>query len=289
MISIIISSVDRQMLDNVIVNIKETIGIAHEVIAFENSGAKLGICEVYNKGIAQAQYELICFMHEDLIISTKDWGLLVQSYFDNDRQLGLLGIAGSSYKALCPSSWFSWVEKANRFNMIQRFKHRVAETELVYNNPEKVKLSQVSAVDGVWFCTRRQIAKELGFDNIMLKGFHGYDVDFSLSVGQQWNVAVSFEILLEHFSEGHYDCNWLESALLIHEKWKHILPVYNGLSLDRQEVYLCEKKAFLFLIEKMSLCGHSKNVMYKLLWKSQLYRVIGTFRFMTLHKYIYRL
>jgi hypothetical protein len=289
MISIIICSADNLQLDQVSENIAQTIGLPFEIISFSNPSGQMGICEVYNKSIDKAKYDLLCFMHEDILIKTMDWGKIVQSKFNSDEQLGLIGIAGGTYKALCPSSWFSFVNTANRFNLIQRYKYSVAEPELLYNNPNDEKLSTVSAIDGVWFCTRKKIAEEIRFDENILKGFHGYDVDFSLSVGQKWNVAVTFEVLIEHFSEGFYDANWLAYTLMLHKKWHHILPLKKGLSLNNVELKTCEKQSFLFLMQKMLEFNFTKKAMYKVLWQSRLYIVIGWWNFLSLHKRIYKI
>lgn len=288
MISIVISSGDPELLKDVSKNISKTIGVPYEILGINNTNAQMGICEAYNEGIRKAKYDLICFMHEDLIIKTNDWGELIHRYFDTDPKLGLIGIAGSNYKALCPSSWFTWVDKGNMRQLIQRFKYHSEEPRLIYDNPENAKLSDVVAVDGVWFCTRRDIARKIGFDNQMLKGFHGYDVDFSLAVGQEWKVAVSFEVLIEHFSEGGYDSNWLKSTILLHKKWRHILPKRVGVSLDKEEAFLCEKNAFSFLIEVMTECGYTKEEMYRVLWESRLYKVLGINQFFRFYKYIRR-
>ena len=289
MISIIICSADSLLLAQVSENIAQTVGLPFEIISVSNPDAQMGICEVYNSCIDKAKYDLLCFMHEDLLIKTKDWGKVVHSYFQADEQLGIVGIAGGTYKALCPSSWYSWIDEPNRINLIQRYKHRVAEPELLFNNPEEEKLSIVTAVDGVWLCTRKKIAKEIRFDEQMLQGFHGYDVDFSLSVGQNWKVAVTFEVLMEHFSEGSYDANWLDSVLKLHRKWQHILPLESGLSLTKEEAKLCEKRCFLFLLEKMSASNFTKKDMYKVLWQSRLYRVVGWWMFLSLHNRVAKL
>ncbi len=72
MLSIIISSGNQQLLAAVRLNIAETAGILHEIIAIDNTSAKRGICEVYNEGIHRAKYPMLCFMHEDTILQTKN-------------------------------------------------------------------------------------------------------------------------------------------------------------------------------------------------------------------------
>src|SRR5690606_17150465 len=87
------------------------------------------------------------------------------------------------------------------------------------------QLNEVTWIDGVWFCAPKKVAKEFPFDT-NLKGFHGYDVDFSMGIGQKYKVAVSHEVLITHFSEGHFSAQWFEAMIYIHEKWRHLLPIH---------------------------------------------------------------
>src|ERR1700749_695104 len=105
MISVIISSVSPAYLEQVIKNVEDTIGVDHEIIAFDNRDGKKGICEIYNQGIGKARYDILCFMHEDIRILTANWGQAIQKTFNQNPDFGLLGIAGSDYKSLAPSGW----------------------------------------------------------------------------------------------------------------------------------------------------------------------------------------
>jgi len=288
MISIIIASVNPDLLHDVSENISKTIGIPYEILSFDNANAEKGICQVYNEGIAKAKYDLLCFMHEDIKIYTGNWGQIVLDIFSINSKIGLLGIAGSQYKAMSPSSWFSWLDQYNRFNMVQRYKFSEAETKVVYLNPKNEKLAEVVGVDGVWLCTHKKVTEEIKFDEYLLKGFHGYDVDFSLSVGENWKVAVTYDVLLEHFSEGNYDRKWVESTILVHEKWKKILPKGSGY-LTNADALACEKKAFLFFIDQMhTAAGYTKMKMWCILWKSRIFSKFGWELFLQLTKYIKR-
>ncbi|MBC7903014.1 MAG: hypothetical protein H7Y27_06310, partial [Gemmatimonadaceae bacterium] len=55
-------------------------------------------------------------------------------------------------------------------------------------------------------------------------GFHGYDIDLSLQIGERYQNQVVYDILLEHFSTGTLGRAWLESTFLVADKWRHILP-----------------------------------------------------------------
>ncbi len=251
MISIVICSRDKKVLAQVQENVALTIGVPHEVIAIDNSQGRYGICEVYNMGAAQAKYELLCYMHEDIAFETNQWGKKVSEAFANSPKLGLLGVAGSSYKPALPSGWsYPYAgTKTTYMNIIQCFKDGREEFH-VQNNPRNESLSKVVSVDGVWFCTRKSIVKQTPFDDKTFTGFHCYDVDFSLSVYQQYDVAVTYDVLLRHFSEGSFDDKWAAETLKLHKKWKQILPV-NLEGLSKQEKSNQELGAFNFILPKL--------------------------------------
>jgi len=74
MISIIICSVNTAFLEQVNKNITATIGVPYELLAWDNRDAKKGICEVYNWMASKAQYAYLCFVHEDILFETENWG-----------------------------------------------------------------------------------------------------------------------------------------------------------------------------------------------------------------------
>lgn len=232
------------MLANVRINIAETVGVPFEIIAFDNSNGAMGICEVYNKGIAQARYEVLCFMHEDISIQTTNWGQIVARLFNETPGLGLIGVAGSAYKPLSPSGWRGMGgDRTDYLNVLQGYKHTANEPEHSYRNPRNEKLVPVATVDGVWLCTTRQVLSKARFDEQTFKGFHLYDLDFSMQVNRHYQVAVTFEVLLQHFSEGNLAKEWLTETLKFNQKWVERLPVCIEPLTDRQK-FIIEKETF---------------------------------------------
>ena len=267
MISIIICSADAENLNAVLLNIEDTIGVEHEIIALDNSLAKKGICEIYNLGIQKAKYDLICFMHEDISIKTTNWGLLVNQIFDKDPGIGIVGVAGGGYKALAPSGWYC-MEFENPDisfqNILQGYKEAGKGHVHAYHNPRNEKLSEVVCVDGVWFCTRKTIAEQNLFDEKLLKRFHGYDLDFCLNVFGKYKIVVTYDILLEHASEGNFDKLWLDEILKVHKKWNRYLPLTIS-NVSEKEIYLTEKRAIKNLIDKMLEWGYSLGSVQQML------------------------
>ncbi|WP_316798853.1 glycosyltransferase [Pedobacter frigidisoli] len=275
MISIIISSVNAKMLSAVKKNIADTIGVPYEVISFDNASGKRGLCEIYNSGVSKARYDLLCFMHEDVEILTTNWGDEVAEIM-GDETIGLLGVAGSSYKSLTPGGWACpGIEaKTNKVNIIQRYKYSEGGTKKEYFNSENEQLSQVATIDGVWMCTRKSITDSVKFDEQTLPLFHGYDVDISLQVAKEHKVVVTFNILLDHFSEGNYSTDWLKSAMQISLKHQQCLPL-NISGLDAKASSRGEKMACRALLKMLSAEKYSAWAKVSVLWNFKLYRVLG--------------
>jgi hypothetical protein len=226
MISIIISSANKKLLDQLFINIQDTIGVEYEIVSFDNGKGEKGINEIYNLGTKKAQYDILCYMHEDIRFETADWGKKVIDLFSH-HDIGLLGVAGSTYKSGVPSSWFpsdlfgrsSW-----RLNIKQQSKFKEAVEKHDYYNPLNERLAEVACVDGVWFCTTKEMALAYPFDEQLLTGFHGYDIDYSLTIGQVAKVYVTFDVLITHLSEGNFNEHWLKEMIKVHEKWDSTLP-----------------------------------------------------------------
>ena len=285
MISIIISSAKSAFLQQVSENVAATIGVPFEIIATDNSNGEQGICAVYNKGMLKARYDILCFMHEDILIKTNNWGQVIVSLFKNDPQLGLVGVAGSSYKPLTPSGWGGMGVNTTYVNIIQSFKHKKKESKHIYRNPNNERISKVACVDGVWMCTTKSVMKEIMFDEITFKGFHGYDLDFSLSVGQKYKVAVTFEILLDHFSEGVYDKTWMRESLIFHNKWHRHLPI-NVETLTPKQIIYIEKSTFKNFIDQLIGFKYPMAIAFRILWMNKKYLQLNVKLFLKLKFYI---
>jgi hypothetical protein len=285
MISVIISSANPSLLADVRKNIADTMGVPYEIIAFDNSDGKKGICEVYNEGIQKAKHELLCFMHEDICITTDGWGKIVKSKFDEHAEYGLLSIAGSDYKSLAPSGWNGSGIDTDHINLIQHYKSEKNEPVHRFKNVLNKELVEVACVDGVWFCVPKKIVAEVLFDQNTFKGFHGYDIDFSLAVGRKHKIGVIFDVLIEHFSEGNYDKAWMDDTLKLHDKWYDRLPV-NVLPHSSKNALYAEKATFQYFIEQLIHFKYPMRVAFEFLYKKNKFAQMNLSLFLKLHYYI---
>lgn len=286
MISVIISSVNAEYLKKVSKNIEDTIGVPFELITFANGSGQKGICEIYNLGIEKARYSVLCFMHEDVEIKTENWGKIVVDDFAADPDLGLLGIAGSTYKTLTPTGWHSAESFTSRANFIQRYRKSGTLPRHHYANPKNEDIAEVACVDGVWLCTTKKITSEFRFDDDTFKRFHAYDLDLSLAIGQKYKVAVTYKVLLDHFSEGTYDRTWMEETLKLHNKWSEVLPV-NIENAPLEKVLKIEKIVFKGLISQLLQFNYSIQAILGILANCKKYFSLKPFLVTKLKYYIF--
>lgn len=213
MISIVICSVQPERLQAVAANIASTIGVEHELIAIDNRIEGRGLCEVYNEGASRASYDFICFVHEDVEFLSEGWGVRALAHFTADADLGLVGLAGSRYKAKVPSGWHCGDKRDICINILHGSSREAAVAG--FCKPEALADASsipVVAIDGVWMLVRRSVWSAVRFDEAR-KGFHFYDVDFSLRVSQAAKVAVIYDVDLLHFSLGSFGEAWASKAL----------------------------------------------------------------------------
>ncbi len=78
-------------------------------------------------------------------------------------------------------------------------------------------LDPIVSLDGVFIACTRKVFDEFLFDE-KLKGYHGYDYDFSVRVASKYQNYISSEILIKHFSKGGLSKEWLKSLLYVREK-----------------------------------------------------------------------
>jgi hypothetical protein len=222
MISVLICSNNANLLKQVTNNITETIGIEFEILHFDNRNERKGLCEVYNKLANNAAYPNLCFIHEDILFNTLNWGKKIEHIFKSDDQIGLIGIAGCKYKSKFFSGWFSGVKELDCANYIHQYKEGLEKVNL---SPDSNNLEEVVCIDGVFMCCKKEAWLHNNFDEDLLKGFHFYDIDFSLRIARTYNVVVTYEIELTHITAGgDYGNTWIAEAIKYHKKTAFTLP-----------------------------------------------------------------
>ncbi|MFN5847058.1 MAG: glycosyltransferase, partial [Chitinophagales bacterium] len=210
MLSIIVSSCNLDNFTSLENSISKTVGIQYEICRIENFGL-MGICEAYNKGAAEAIYDYLLFIHEDIIFHTENWGVLLCNDLNNSK-IGAVGVAGSSYVPYCPIGYTNPVVDYNFHYILQ---HNSEGTKM-YQKLPKSKIS-ILALDGVFLGVRKEVFNEFMFDEL-IPGFHGYDLDFSLRVSTRYQNKITTNILIEHLSQGKPNITYLLNNIYVKNK-----------------------------------------------------------------------
>jgi len=219
MISIIICTLEEEIKYVLSDNIEKTIGVDYEVIYIYNENNKYSIFEAYNLGVSKAKFSICCFMHDDIIYQTFNWGAFVVEYFEKNKDLGAIAVAGCKYLRKMPSIWS--IPKYNVFNIIQSDKKNKVKYWL-----NDSKAENIIVFDGMWFCIRKSLFDIIEFDKITYDGFHFYDLDIAMQIYiAGFKIKSVPNILIEHTSMGYLDRNWLKNAFKFYSKWSFFLPV----------------------------------------------------------------
>ena len=120
-------------------------------------------------------------------------------------------------------------------NLIQNTKEK-NNSKFYSNISESTK---AFALDGVFLAVKKTVYKEFLFDEVV-KGFHGYDTDFSLRVATKYNNYVISNILIEHYSKGNPDVFFFKNNVLIRRKIKN-----NFNKIFEEDIEKCSFQIFL--------------------------------------------
>lgn len=233
MLSIIICSRTKTISPVLAENIKNSIGYEYELIIIDNSKNQYSIFEAYNKGIEQSNGDYLCFMHDDIMIHTEGWGKIINRIFKENREIGLIGVAGAKIKTRMPSTWSDCDDNFKVLNLIQHDKS--GNVELQNMGFSDNQYEYVVAIDGVFMAARKN---SLICFNEELKGFHNYDLNISFEyIINNYKIIVTKEILIEHFSIGTINKSWYNSSLKLYSLYyKHLPLIANRNSLLIDEV-----------------------------------------------------
>lgn len=235
MISIIICSCNTVELAAVEKNIRETIGVPYEIISLDNRENRYTIFSAYNIGIERAKGDIVCFIHEDVIFHTNDWGGYLKRHLLNE-EIGIVGVFGAHFMPKCFPVTYWYNPCSGTVLQGTRNKTNVYTVDLLsrYESPQGIKNEvEVAVVDGLWMAGKKDLFRKIQFDDRTYSGFHCYDIDISmqsLKLGKK-NIVVN-DILIEHKSFGHAHKKFYSALRLWYKKWNDDLPIYRGINID---------------------------------------------------------
>lgn len=228
MISIIICSRHKEINKDLAFNIKSTIGnVAYEIIWINNSNNSYSIFTAYNEGVKKAKYNYLCFMHEDIIFHSANWGEIINNIFYKNSIIGMIGVVGGCYISHNSISWYSsypyTLGKLYQGKNINGSYQKIMEN---FNN-DQINHNYVKTIDGLFMVIPNKLftTKEIYWDSNTYKGFHLYDFDMSMQINSLgYQIYVTNDILIEHKSSGCTNKQYYDNLIKFHKKWINLLP-----------------------------------------------------------------
>lgn len=240
MFSFIVCSISPPRAEALRRNLKQTVGVPFELIVKDNRGSDKGICRVYNEAAAEARYDLLCFLHEDVAFRTPNWGGVIAERLRRP-ECGAIGFAGSSVKSRAISGWA--VAAGIRENYAQPDRKRGSEIMRLFRSGfNGSDFAPAVCLDGFCLFVRREVWAEVRFDETTFRGFHAYDLDFTTAVARRYCNYVCMSVEIEHFSVGSYSRSWVRETMRYHDKWREQLPMFAGNSLSESEQERIERE-----------------------------------------------
>lgn len=239
MISIIICSRTSELSSNIYSNIKNTIGCEYEFIIIDNSKNEYNIFSAYNEGVKRSKGEVLCFMHEDIIFHTNNWGNVVLESIKNNS-IGVVGVIGSQFLPNKMASW--WLCNSTKGQILQGYTNQKGNYSCSLDGMPIQDVTDVVVVDGLWFCISKELFTLIEFDENTFNSFHCYDVDICMQVLEQdKRVVIVPNILIEHCSLGNVRTSYYNELKKFYNKWNKNLPICSGINIsDKDAMWVSE-------------------------------------------------
>ena len=240
MISIVICSTKPRITAALQKNIEETVGVPFEIIEMDNSKNNYSIFSAYNEGVARSKYDLICFIHEDILFHTSNWGIKIVTHL-SDPLTGIIGVCGCTTILKIPSPWSLYDPSMYILQSTpSQRKQKLQQSGFNLNSAKK----EVIAVDGVFMCAKKELFQKISFDEASFKGYHSYDIDICLQAHMAGykNYSVN-DVLIEHFSKGSHNLGWINNSLNLSDKWSAQLPI----SLNKVSTEMLVKTEYKYM------------------------------------------
>lgn len=213
--------------------------MGYELIVIDNSHNEYNIFSAYNEGVRRSSGDILCFMHEDILYHTNNWGKIVIEHFERDLTTGMIGVVGTHFMARFSSPWWASSMRSGQIIQGSYIDGKYSSKEEKWYGRKCSDSIEAVVVDGLWMCIRRSLFEDglIRFDDIVFSGFHCYDSDICMQViSSGYEVRVVFDILIEHMSVGCADLNYYSTLDLWYNKWKNVLPVFRGVKMSQLDV-----------------------------------------------------
>lgn len=200
-------------------HLRETCGCNSSILSLYNpSGVSLS--KVYADVMPLIKTENAVFIHDDIEFLKRDWGVEILRLFNNNKDYGIIGVAGSAEFDTNGAWW--------RYKKIfgQVLHRNEGKSWLTAFSPLLEKdLQEVVVIDGLFMAVNtKRIAFNFSKD---INGFDFYDIDFCLNnfLSNKCKIGVTTNIRIAHNSIGKLKPSWYKNREIINNKYGNHFPL----------------------------------------------------------------
>ncbi len=190
-----------------------------EILIYENDGGE-PLAKIYNDGLKDAKNDIIVFMHDDLILETKNITPKVIRLFGKNPEYGIIGLAGTDN--LLSGMW--WQDRSSMYGVVGHEHEGKRHVNHYSKGDYSENLKEVIVVDGLFMMIHRQRIKHTF--NEQFEGFHFYDLPICIENHlDNVKVGVTTKIRVTHKSVGMVNKKWEKNKLFFEALYEKNFPL----------------------------------------------------------------
>jgi hypothetical protein len=190
-----------------------------EIIVYENNGEE-SLAKMYNKGLEESTNEIVVFMHDDLILETKNITPKVIRLFEKNPEHGIIGVAGTDN--LSSGMW--WQDRSSMYGIVGHEHEGKRHVNHYSKGDYSEKVKDVVIVDGLFIMVHKNRIKHKF--NEQFEGFHFYDLPICVeNYLDGVKIGVTTKIKITHKSIGITNKKWEKNKLLFEALYEKNFPL----------------------------------------------------------------
>lgn len=190
-----------------------------EILVYENDGVD-PLPKIYNIGLNDSSNDIVVFIHDDLILETKNITPKVIRLFEKNPEFGIIGLAGTDN--LLSGMW--WQDRKSMYGVVGHEHEGKRHVSQYSKGDYSEKIKEVVVIDGLFMMVHKKRIKHTF--NQEFQGFHFYDLPICVENHLDGvKVGVTTKIKVTHKSIGITNKQWEKNKLLFEALYEKNFPL----------------------------------------------------------------
>lgn len=190
-----------------------------EILVYENDGSE-SLAKIYNDGLKDSKNDIVVFMHDDLILETKNITPKVIRLFEKNPEFGIIGLAGTDN--LISGMW--WQDRSSMYGVVGHEHEGKRHVNHYSKGDYSEKIKEVIVIDGLFMMVHKQRIKHTF--NEQFEGFHFYDLPIAIeNYLDGVKIGVTTKIRVTHKSIGMVNKKWEKNKLFFEALYEKNFPL----------------------------------------------------------------